>query len=92
MKTKISGISFDETAQVESKKRQKLVPTMRALVYGGPGKIELKDVSLPTITKPTDALIKVLKTTICGTDLGILKGKVPTVKPGTTLGHNESNH
>ena len=60
---------------------------MKALVYGGPGKIELKEVSKPTIEKPTDALVKILKTTICGTDLGIVKGKIPSVKPGTTLGH-----
>jgi alcohol dehydrogenase len=64
-----------------------VVSTMKALVYEGQGKIELKEVMIPTISKSTDALIKVLKTTICGTDLGILHGKVPTVKPGTTLGH-----
>ncbi len=61
--------------------------TMKALVYGGQGKIELKDVPIPKIKKPTDAIIKITKTTICGTDLGIIKGKVPTVQPGTTLGH-----
>ena len=87
MKTKISGISFDETTKVEMKKTYNTIPTMKALVYGGPGKIELKEVPIPTIIKSTDALIKLLKTTICGTDLGILNGKVPTVKPGTTLGH-----
>lgn len=61
--------------------------TMKALVYGGEGKIELKEVPVPKISKPTDALVRVTKTTICGTDLGIIKGKVPTVQPGTTLGH-----
>ena len=61
--------------------------TMKALVYNGPGKIEWKEILKPVIEKPTDALVKILKTTICGTDLGILKGKVPSVKPGTTLGH-----
>ena len=61
--------------------------TMKALVYNGPGKIELKEVAVPILEKPTDALIKIIKTTICGTDLGILKGKTPSVKPGTTLGH-----
>src|ERR1700756_4118562 len=60
---------------------------MKALVYGGPGKIELKEVFVPIIEKPTDALVKMVKTTICGTDLGILKGKTPSVLPGTTLGH-----
>src|SRR5450432_507911 len=67
----------------ENQKKQ----TMKALVYGGPGKIEWKDAAMPVIEKPTDAVVKIVKTTICGTDLGILKGKVPTVKPGTTLGH-----
>ncbi|HEY4325905.1 MAG TPA: zinc-dependent alcohol dehydrogenase family protein [Mucilaginibacter sp.] len=61
--------------------------TMRALVYGGPGKIELKEIQKPGIEKSTDAIVKILKTTICGTDLGILHGKVPECKPGTTLGH-----
>ena len=72
-------------AEIETKPaRGKL---MKGLVYGGPGIIELKDIPLPVIIKPTDALVKVLKTTICGTDLGILHGKTPTCKPGTTLGH-----
>jgi alcohol dehydrogenase len=61
--------------------------TMKALVYGGPGKIDLKDIAVPVIQKPTDAIVRVLKTTICGTDLGILHGKTPSVQPGTTLGH-----
>jgi alcohol dehydrogenase len=61
--------------------------TMQGLVYGGPGKIDLKELSVPVIEKPTDALVKILKTTICGTDLGILHGKTPSCKPGTTLGH-----
>jgi len=61
--------------------------TMKGLVYGGPGKIEWKEVPKPALEKPTDALVKILKTTICGTDLGILKGKSPACKPGTTLGH-----
>lgn len=61
--------------------------TMKALVYGGSGKIVLKEVPKPQIEKPTDALVKILKTTICGTDLGIMHGKTPSCKPGTTLGH-----
>ncbi|HLF50893.1 zinc-dependent alcohol dehydrogenase family protein [Flavobacterium sp.] len=61
--------------------------TMKGLVYGGPGKIELKEIPVPSIEKPTDALVRILKTTICGTDLGILHGKTPSCKPGTTLGH-----
>lgn len=61
--------------------------TMKGLVYGGPGIIELKEIPKPGIEKPTDALVKIIKTTICGTDLGILHGKTPSCKPGTTLGH-----
>src|SRR5437764_11496980 len=90
MKTIITEMAFKETANTELKKNPvttSVLLTMKALVYDGPGKIELREVAIPTILKPTDALIKVLKTTICGTDLGILKGKVPTVKPGTILGH-----
>jgi alcohol dehydrogenase len=60
---------------------------MKALVYGGPGSKEWKEVSNPTILKPTDAIIKVETTTICGTDLHILKGDVPAVTPGRILGH-----
>jgi alcohol dehydrogenase len=60
---------------------------MKALVYGGPGSKEWKEVSDPTILKPTDAIIKVETTTICGTDLHILKGDVPAVTPGRILGH-----
>jgi len=61
--------------------------TMKGLVYNGPGKIAYKEIPMPSIEKPTDAIVKIIKTTICGTDLGILHGKTPTVKPGTTLGH-----
>jgi alcohol dehydrogenase len=60
---------------------------MKGLVYDGPGKIAFKEVPKPRIENPTDAIVKMVKTTICGTDLGILHGKTPTVKPGTTLGH-----
>ena len=60
---------------------------MHGLVYGGPGNIQWKQIPKPGIFKQTDALVKILKTTICGTDLGIVKGKTPSVQPGTTLGH-----
>jgi alcohol dehydrogenase len=60
---------------------------MKALVYNGPGKKALEERPKPTIKDPTDAIIRVTKTTICGTDLHILKGDVPTCKPGTILGH-----
>lgn len=73
---------------VEIIKPDKKSPTtMKALVYDGEGKITLKEIPKPVIEKQTDALVKILKTTICGTDLGILHGKTPSCKPGTTLGH-----
>jgi alcohol dehydrogenase len=60
---------------------------MKALVYNGPGKKSLEDRPMPEIKAPTDAVVKILKTTICGTDLHILKGDVPTCEPGRILGH-----
>src|SRR5277367_2680900 len=60
---------------------------MKALVYHGPGKKALEEHAKPEITAPTDAIIKIVKTTICGTDLHILKGDVPTCQPGRILGH-----
>src|SRR5580692_4624428 len=60
---------------------------MKAFVYGGPGKKALEQRPKPEITAPTDAIVKIVKTTICGTDLHILKGDVPTCQPGRILGH-----
>lgn len=60
---------------------------MKALVYHGPGQKALEEAPKPTISAPTDAIIKVTKTTICGTDLHILKGDVATCEPGRILGH-----
>jgi alcohol dehydrogenase len=63
------------------------VHLMKALVYRGPGKKALERRQRPKVTAPTDAIVKITKTTICGTDLHILKGDVPTCKPGRILGH-----
>ena len=60
---------------------------MKALVYHGPGKRSWDDVPEPVLTEPTDAIVRIDTSTICGTDLHILKGDVPEVKPGTILGH-----
>jgi len=60
---------------------------MMAIVYEGAGKFSFKEVPKPTIESPTDAIVKITTTTICGTDLHILKGDVPEVKAGTILGH-----
>lgn len=61
--------------------------TMKALVYRGPGKKAVEDRPRPDVTAPTDAIVKITKTTICGTDLHILKGDVATCQPGRILGH-----
>jgi len=60
---------------------------MKALVYHGPGQKNWEDVPDPKIQEPTDAVVRIDSATICGTDLHILKGDVPEVKPGTILGH-----
>lgn len=60
---------------------------MKALVYGGAGRRSWEGVDDPVIQQPTDVIVKVDTTTICGTDLHILKGDVPEVRPGTVLGH-----
>jgi alcohol dehydrogenase len=60
---------------------------MKALVYHGPGKKTLENRPMPRIDAATDAIVKLTKTTICGTDLHILKGDVATCAPGRILGH-----
>jgi alcohol dehydrogenase len=60
---------------------------MKAFVYLGPAKQALEDRPRPEIDAPTDAIIKITRTTICGTDLHILKGDVPSCQPGRILGH-----
>ncbi|WP_028534471.1 zinc-dependent alcohol dehydrogenase family protein [Paludibacterium yongneupense] len=60
---------------------------MKALVYLGPAQKAVQDRPKPTIAAPTDAIVKVTKTTLCGTDLHILKGDVATCQPGRILGH-----
>lgn len=60
---------------------------MKAFVYHGPGKRSWEDKERPALKVPTDALVRVLHTTICGTDLHILKGDLPEVIDGRILGH-----
>jgi alcohol dehydrogenase len=60
---------------------------MKALVYNGPGKFALQMCPMPTLQEPGDAIVRMSKTTICGTDLHILKGDVPSCEPGRILGH-----
>jgi alcohol dehydrogenase len=60
---------------------------MKALVYHGPGERGWDTVDDPTIIDPTDAIVRIDTSTICGSDLHILKGDVPETLPGTILGH-----
>jgi len=60
---------------------------MKAMVYHGPGQQAWEEVADPEIVNPTDVIVRVDTTTICGTDLHILKGDVPAVTEGRILGH-----
>ncbi len=60
---------------------------MKALVYHGPDSMAWEEVPKPDIDADTDAIVRVDATTICGTDLHILKGDVPAVTDGRILGH-----
>ncbi len=64
-----------------------LPASMNALVFKGAGQKSWESVPTPKITHPTDAIVEIAKTTICGTDLHILKGDVPAVTEGRILGH-----
>jgi alcohol dehydrogenase len=61
--------------------------TMKALVYHGPGKRAWEDKPRPAIQDPGDAIVRITTSTICGTDLHILKGDLPSVIEGRILGH-----
>ncbi len=77
MNTADQGLFPNEPIEIELEEILKPGITragMKGLIYGGPGIIELKNIPIPTIIKSTDAVVKIVKTTICGTDLGILHG------------------
>ena len=76
-----------ELVHKETKKENGIDKTMKALVYHGPGEKSWEDKPKPAIQNATDVIVKITKTTICGTDLHILKGDVPEVTPGRILGH-----
>lgn len=62
---------------------------MKALIYLGPGKKAVQERPKPEMTAPPDVIVKITRTTICGTDLHILKGDVPSCQPGRILGHGK---
>ena len=61
--------------------------SMKALVYHGPGKYAWEGKPYPVIQDPSDAVVRITTSTICGTDLHILKGDLPAVTDGRILGH-----
>lgn len=60
---------------------------MKAVIYEEPFKLTLAERPLPTLQAATDAIVQISKTTICGTDMAIRAGGVPTVEPGRIIGH-----
>lgn len=76
-----------KTAATAQKRSDETQTTMKALVYLGPGSRALERKPKPVIKSPTDAIVRITKTTICGSDLHILKGDVPTATAGRILGH-----
>ncbi|MFP3541419.1 alcohol dehydrogenase catalytic domain-containing protein, partial [Pseudomonas sp. SIMBA_044] len=60
---------------------------MRALTWQGPNKLQVDNVPDPTILNPRDAIIRVILSSVCGSDLHLLGGYVPSMKPGDIIGH-----
>ena len=76
-----------EVLHIESAALDRGPATMKALVFHGAGERAWEDKPMPVLQQATDAIVKITTTTICGTDLHILKGDVPTVTNGRILGH-----
>ncbi len=60
---------------------------MRALTFADIGRVEMADVPRPTVEEPTDVVLRVTTTAICGSDLHVLNGRIPGMIPGSVLGH-----
>lgn len=60
---------------------------MKAVVFHGVGDIRLDDVPDPQVQEPTDAVVRITASAICGTDLHFVRGAMPAMVPGTILGH-----
>ncbi len=60
---------------------------MKAVVWHGVGDIRLDEVAEPQIEEPTDAIVRLTASAICGTDLHMIRGTVPGMQPGRILGH-----
>jgi alcohol dehydrogenase len=86
LKAPAASSRFHDPAHSSARSARLEIP-MKALVYRGPGQKALEDRPKPEIQAAGDAIVKMNKTTICGTDLHILKGDVATCAPGRILGH-----
>jgi threonine dehydrogenase-like Zn-dependent dehydrogenase len=60
---------------------------MKAVVFHGVGDIRMEDVAEPKIKEPNDAIVRLTSSAICGTDLHMIRGTMPGMRPGTILGH-----
>ena len=85
--TRVHCTAQMNAAQLELPPIETSAATMHALVYHGPGKPSWESHRRPTLQKPQDAIVRITTSTICGSDLHILKGDVPTVTEGRILGH-----
>jgi alcohol dehydrogenase len=86
MKTSGAVLEREKPAPAREAKGLTLV-TMNALVYHGPGKRAWETKPRATVQEATDAVVRITTSTICGTDLHIMKGDVPSVTEGRILGH-----
>ena len=60
---------------------------MKAVVFAGEDRVEVDDVPEPSVVEPSDAVVRVTKTSICGSDLHVLSGKTPGMRVGGVIGH-----
>jgi alcohol dehydrogenase len=83
----IEGLLEKDTSSPGREASLSAAVTMKALVYRGPGKRAWEEMPRPALQHATDAIVRITTSTICGTDLHILKGDVPSVTDGRILGH-----
>jgi threonine dehydrogenase-like Zn-dependent dehydrogenase len=65
---------------------------MKAVVFHDVGDIRMEEVADPKIEEPTDAIVRLTASAICGTDLHFVRGSFSGMKPGTILGHEGRGH
>jgi alcohol dehydrogenase len=87
MKTKESTVVERQEARKVDEPGGLVLSGMKALVYHGPGRRAWEEKPRPAIREGTDAVVRMTTSTICGTDLHIMKGDVPSVTDGRVLGH-----